>query len=97
MTEPQPHSSQNAPESVNPYLIPNTSPMATLPDGTLLYCAYFPARPGERRRRSMSYWDGASGEWVGVTLDGRLFCQQQCWGSDTPHVDAWRQFKLAYA
>ena len=79
----------------NPYLKPDTAPMGTLPDGTPLYPAYFPLQVGERYRRAMRYWDGASGEWVGVTLDGRLFRQAQYWGGDTPRPEEWQQFRLA--
>jgi hypothetical protein len=45
----------------------------------------------------MRFWDGASGQWVGVTLDGRLFRQDQYWGGDAPRPDAWQQFELAYS
>jgi hypothetical protein len=81
----------------NRYLKPQTVPMVTLMDGTPLYPAYHPLRPGERCRRAMRFWDGASGEWVGVTLDGRLFRQRQYWGSDKPRADEWQPFRLAYA
>ena len=94
MTERQPHSSQ---DPVNPYFKPHTTPLASLPNGTSLYPAYHPALPGQRYRRAMSSWNGASGEWVGVSLDGRLFRQGRYWGSDSPRADAWRQFRLAYS
>jgi hypothetical protein len=71
-------------------------PFAALSDGTPLYPAYYPLRPGESFRRAMRFWDGASGEWVGVTLDGRLFRQSQCWGSEGPHPDRWEQFRIRY-
>jgi hypothetical protein len=78
----------------NPYLKPGTAPFAALEDGTLLYPAYFPVRIGERYRRAMRFWTGQSGEWVGVTLDGRLFRQQQLWGGDGPDPARWEEFKL---
>ena len=81
----------------NRYLRPKTVPMTTLIDGTPLYPAYYPVRPGERCPRAMRSWDGATGEWVGVTLDGRLFRQQQYWGSDKPRANGWQQFTFAYA
>ena len=81
----------------NRYLKPRTVPMAALVDGTPLYPAYYPPRYGERCRRSMSVWNGANGEWVGVTLDGRLFRQDKLWGNDGPRVDNWHGFKLGYA
>jgi hypothetical protein len=81
----------------NRYLKPRTLPMTTLIDGTPLYPAYHPRRPGERCRRAMGFWDGASGEWVGVTLDGRLFRQRQYWGGDKPRANEWQPFTLAYS
>jgi hypothetical protein len=81
----------------NRYLKPQTVPMATLMDGTPLYPAYHPLRPGERCRRSMSVWNGANGEWVGVTLDGRLFRQDKLWGNDAIQANKWQGFKLGYA
>ena len=43
----------------------------------------------------MRFWDGATGELVGVTLDGRLYRQGQYWGNDSPRPNEWRGFKLA--
>ena len=65
---------------------------AHLNDGTPLYPAYYPRRRGECHRRRMGWWDGASGEVVGVTLDGRLFRQCQMWGNDGPRPDDWEAF-----
>ena len=79
----------------NPYLKPGSKPFTRLSDGTLLYPAYYPLRRGERVRRSMSTWTGQEGEWVAVTLDGRLFRQFQAWGSEGPDPDRWEQFRLA--
>jgi hypothetical protein len=80
----------------NPYLDPRSEPFARLGDGTPLYPAYYPLRPGERYRRAMRFWTGQTGEWVGVTEDGRLFRQQQSWGSDGPDPERWDQFRLMY-
>jgi hypothetical protein len=81
----------------NPYLKPRTDPFAALPDGTPLYPAYYPPRPGERYRRSMRLWTGATGEWVGVTLDGQLYRQGQYWGGQGPRPDRWDKFRLGGA
>ena len=81
----------------NPYLKPGTQPFAALPDGTPLYSAYDHLRPGERYRRTLSRWNGAIGEWVGTTLDGRLYRQTQCWGGEEPRPGKWQQFKLGGA
>jgi hypothetical protein len=97
MASQQPHIVADPSALRNPYFKPNTAPMAALPDGTPLYPAYYPLQPGERRRRAMRFWDGASGECVCVTLDGRLFRQAQHWGGDTPRADEWQQFELAYS
>lgn len=67
---------------------------AELSDGTPLYPAYYPPRPGEAFRRGMRWWNGSTGEWIGVTPDGRLFRQQQLWGGDSPRPDRWKQFTL---
>jgi len=95
MANQQPHITASPETLSNPYLQPHSTPMAALPDGTALYPAYHPLQPGERYRRCMNVWDGASGEWVGVTLDGRLYRQTQYWGSDNPRPNEWREFKLA--
>jgi hypothetical protein len=79
----------------NRYLKPHSTPMAALSDGTPLYPAYHPLQPSERYRRAMRWWDGASGEQVAVTLDGRLFCQQQYWGGDGLYPDEWEPFTEA--
>ena len=82
----------------NPYLKPGTEQFATLADGTPLYSAYEPhLRPGERFRRSMRLWTGATGEWVGVTLDGQLYRQSQYWGGESPRPDKWQRFTLGGA
>jgi hypothetical protein len=82
-------------KSPNQWMNPDrTEPFAVLSDGTPLYAAYYPLRPAERFRRAMRSWDGASGEWVGVTLDGRLFRQSQYWGGESPRPDRWQHFKL---
>ncbi len=78
----------------NPYLKPGTEAFAALSDGTPLFPAYSPLRPGERFRGEMGYWTGQTGEWVGVTLDGRLFRQRQLWGGDSPHPDRWQGFRI---
>jgi hypothetical protein len=80
----------------NPHLKPGTRPFAQLGNGTPLYPAFFPLRPGEQYRRSMRSWTGQIGEWVGVTLDGRLFRQQQSWGGDSPDPERWEAFRLLY-
>ncbi len=77
-----------------PHLKPGSKPFAELADGTPLYPAYDLPRLGERFRRALGSWNGATGEWAGVTLDGRLFQQPQLWGGDSPHPDKWQQFKL---
>ena len=85
-------------ESPNKWMSPDrTEPFAVLSDGTPLYPAYFPLRPGERFRRSMRLWTGATGEWVGVTLDGQLYRQSQYWGGESPRPDKWQKFKLGGA
>jgi len=79
----------------NPWMIPERSePFAALADGTPLYQAYYPRRRGERYRRAMRWWDGATGEWVGTTPDGRLFRQRQLWGNARPRPDRWQEFAL---
>lgn len=78
----------------NPYLHPNSAPMGALSDGTPLYPAYHPVRPGDRRRVLMRRWDGSTGEWYAVTLGGRLFRQTQYWGSDSPRPNEWREIRL---
>jgi hypothetical protein len=85
-------------ESANRWMSPDrTEPFAALSDGTSLYLAYFPLRPGERFRRAMRFWNGAVGEWVGVTLDGQLYRQAQYWGGESPRPDKWQKFKLGGA
>ena len=78
----------------NRYIKPGTIPMTALMDGTPLWPAYHPVRRGERVRRAMHSWDGATGEWAGVTLDGRLFRQRQLWGGSGPRPDSWQPFRL---
>ena len=79
---------------LNPYLKPGRKPFAALADGTPLYLAYYSLRPGERYRREMTTWNGATGEWVGVTLDGRLFRQHKLWSNDSPRPNKWEEFKV---
>jgi hypothetical protein len=81
----------------NRYLKPGSRPFAALPDGTPLYPAYYPLRPGESFRRGMRLWNGAVGEWVGVTLDGELYRQSQYWGGESPRPGKWQKFKLGGA
>ena len=69
-------------------------PVGALGDGTHLYPAYYPVRWGERYRRQMGFWSGQTGEWVGVTWDGRLFNQTRYWGNEGPRPDAWQKFRL---
>lgn len=97
MTSRQPDIITDQEALANPYLKPGTAPMAELADGTPLYPAYYPLQAGERYRRAVRFWDRASGEWVGVTLDGRLFRQEQYWGGDSPRAAEWQEFKLAYS
>jgi hypothetical protein len=75
---------------INPHLKANSRPFAMLADGTPLYPAYHPLRPGERYRRSVCA--GKTGEWVGTTLDGRLFRQRQL--CDDPDPEKWEKFRL---
>jgi hypothetical protein len=85
-------------KSPNRWMSPDrTEPFAALSDGTPLYPAYFPLRPGERFRRAMRLWTGAVGEWVGVTLDGQLYRQSQYWGGESPRPDKWQKFTLGGA
>lgn len=95
MTSRQTHAIRESTTSHNPYLHPDSAPMAALSDGTPLYPAYQPVRPGDRHQVRMRRWDGATGEWFAVTLDGRLYRQRQYWGNDKPRPDEWRRFKLA--
>jgi len=81
-----------------PHLSSGSIPFTTLDDGsTPLYPAYYPLRSGERFCRRMDWWNGATGEWFGVTLDGRLFRQRQLWGNDVPDPDRWQPFRLGGA
>ena len=80
----------------NPYLKSNSRPFAQMGDGTPLYPAYYPLRPGERYRRSMCWWNGAEGERVGTTLDGQLYRQNRLWGGDGTRSHKWERFKLLY-
>ena len=85
----------NQRQQTNLYLKPGTRPFAALPDGTPLYPAYEPhLRPGERYRRALRMWNGSTGEWVGVTLDGQLYRQSQYWGGEGPRLDRWERFTL---
>ncbi len=81
----------------NPYLEPEGDQFAELADGTPLYPAYDHPRPGECHRRALGSWNGATGEWIGVTLDGRLFRQRQSWGGERPRPGKWQQFRLGGA
>jgi len=78
----------------NPYLKPECEPFAALADGTSLYPAHYPPRHNERYGRAMNTWNGTIGEWVGVTLDGRLFRQHKMWGNDSPRPDKWEEFRV---
>jgi hypothetical protein len=81
----------------NKWMRPDRSePYAALSDGTPLLSAYHPPRRGERFCLRMGRWNGATGEWVGVTLDGRLFRQQRLWGNDSPRPDRWEEFRLGW-
>jgi hypothetical protein len=73
----------------------NTEPFAALADGTPLHPAYYHLRRGERFRRRMGFWNGAEGEWVGVTLDGRLYRQERHWGGDEPNPWRWERFTVS--
>jgi hypothetical protein len=85
-------------ESLNQWMSPDqTEPFAALSDGTPLYPACYALRPGERFRRAMGFWNGAVGEWVGVTLDGQLYRQSQYWGGQGPRPDRWQKFTLGGA
>lgn len=81
-------------EQHNPYLQPGSEPFAALPDGAPLYPAYYPPRHNERYGREMNTWNGAMGEWAGVTLDGRLFRQHKLWANDSPRPNRWERFTL---
>ena len=81
----------------NPYLKPESRPYAALADGTPLHPAHDCLQPGERCRRGLSWWNGSVGEWVGVTLDGRLFRQSQLWGGEGPRPERWEKFRLGGA
>jgi hypothetical protein len=81
---------------INPYLKRNSQPFAALADGTPLYPAHYPLRRGENYRRSMCWWNGAEGEWVGTTLDGQLYRQCRVWGGDDTRSHRWKKFKLLY-
>ncbi len=65
----------------------DTAPIGYLPTGEALYPAYYPLRVNERRRCGMSWWNGGSGETVGVTVDGQL------WKIGLP-AGHWTSFKL---
>ena len=43
---------------------------------------------------SLRMWNGATGEWVGVTLDGQLYRQTQYWGGQGPRPNKWEKFRL---
>jgi len=82
----------------NPWLHPqHTTPCAHLDDGTPLYPAYYPhCLPGERFRRSLNAWTGQSGEWIGVTEDGRLFQQARLWGNTGPAAVHWTAITIPH-
>jgi hypothetical protein len=81
--------------TINQWMRPDrVEPFAALTDGTALYPAYYPVRPGEAYRRQMGMWTGQTGEWVGVTLDGQLYQQERLWGNEPPQPDRWKRFTL---
>lgn len=80
--------------TANHFMKDDAKPFVRLSDGTPLYPAYYPLRLGERYRRAMRSWTGQIGEWVGVTVDGRLFRQQQSWGGEGPDPSRWDEFRL---
>ena len=70
-------------------------PFAFLEDGSALYPAYFYAlQNGHQVRRRMGHFDGAMGEWVGATREGKLYRQVRWWGSSVPHPERWEVFIL---
>ena len=77
----------------NLYLRPTKMQViGNLPDGTPLYQAFRPyALPGERERRSLSWWNGAEGETVGVTENGSLFRRVRFWSNRSR---GWEAFRL---
>lgn len=93
-TTPKPTGLRADPPMQNKYLRRDRmEPIGELPDGTLLYPAYFPVRHGERFRRSCSSWDGATGETVGITLDGQLYRHPKMWGGQGTRPQRWERFK----
>ena len=80
---------------VNRWMLPDrTEPFATLIDGTPLYPAHHPLHAAEAFRRRMGMWTGQTGEWVGVTLDGRLYRQARSWGGETGRAEGWERFTV---
>ena len=43
---------------------------------------------------SLTWWNGAEGQWVARAPDGRWYRQYRAWGSDTPHPDRWEEIKV---
>ncbi len=81
----------------NPWLHPqHPTPFAYLDDGTPLYPAYYPLLAGERFRRSLNAWTGQTGEWIGVTEDGRLFQQVRLWGNSGPAAVQWTAITIPH-
>lgn len=78
----------------NPWILPNAEPFASLADGTPLYHAYWPIMRRGQLQRAASWWDGAMGMWVAVTLEGRVYQQQRLWGNDQPRPDKWEEITL---
>lgn len=76
---------------MNPYIPPGAIPFDQLDDGIPLYLAYYPPRPGERRR-SMSSWNGANGETVAVTVAGQGYRRSRPWTNRAP--GKWEKVKL---
>lgn len=69
-----------------------TRVLASLADGTPLYCAFYPPRPGERYRRRISFFYGR-GWWILVTADGRLYRQWRNSGGQEPNPNRWQRFQ----
>jgi hypothetical protein len=81
----------------NPWLNPlDLRPFAALADGTPLYPAYLPLQSGEGYRRNLNSWSGESGEWIGVTEDGRLFQQTRFWGHAGAAASRWEPITIPF-